>query len=151
MLRHYSSIVVAGNNLKSALKILCLIEQRGLLVTLGIGLRSIHIALAIHHLIPMPVDYRTACYANLEYVWIVGHKRDCHESAEAPTMYTNAVGIYIRKTLEIFHTLHLVLHLFLTKLAECSLLKLLATVLRTTVVKDKEQIAFACHISLPTT
>ena len=74
MLWHNSSIVVTGNYLQSALKILCLIEQRGLLVTLGVGLRSIHIALTIHHLIPMPVDNRTTSYANLEYVGIVGHK-----------------------------------------------------------------------------
>ena len=42
-------------------------------------------------------------------------------------------------TLKIFYTLHLVLHLFLAKLTECSLLKLLATVFRSSVVKDKEQ------------
>ena len=66
-------------------------------------------------------------------------------------MYTDTIGVYIRKTLKIFYTLHLVLHLFLAKLTECSLLKLLATVFRSTVVKDKEQIALACHISLPAT
>ena len=64
-------------------------------------------------------------------------------------MYTNAVGINIRQSLQVFHTLHLVLHLLLTKLAECSLLKCLATILRTTVVENKEQIAILCHVCLP--
>ena len=44
-------------------------------------------------------------------------------------MNTKTVGIYIRQALKIFHTLHLVFHLFLTQLAERNLLKGFATML----------------------
>ena len=74
VLWHYGHIVQALDNLQLALQVLCLIEQRGLPVTLWVGLWGVHIALAIHHLVPVPVDYRTACYAYLEHVRIVGHQ-----------------------------------------------------------------------------
>ena len=74
MLWYYSYIVQALDNLQLTLQVLSLIEQGCLLVTLWVGLWGIHIALAIHHLVPVPVDYRTACYAYLEYVRIVGHQ-----------------------------------------------------------------------------
>ena len=35
------------------------------------GLWGVHIALAIHHLVPVPVDYRAACYAYLEHIRVV--------------------------------------------------------------------------------
>ena len=151
MLRHNSNVVQSLNNLKLTLKVLSLVEQRSLLVSLRVCLRSIHIAFAIHHLIPMPVDNRTTGNTNLEYVRIVCHKRDSHISAKAPTMNTKTVGIYIRQALKIFHTLHLVFHFFLTKLTECNLLESLSAVFATTVVEDKEQIALLSHVSLPTT
>ena len=74
MLRHHRYVVEALDDLQLALQILGLIEQRGLLVALRVGLRSIHIALAIHYLVPVPVDYRTACYAYLEHIRVVGHQ-----------------------------------------------------------------------------
>ncbi len=151
VLWHYSHIVQALDNLQLALQVLCLIEQGGLPVTLWVGLWSVHIALAIHHLVPVPVDNRTACYAYLEHVRVVGHQRDGHESAEAPAVNTNLVSIYVRKRLQIFYTLHLVLHLNLSELAESSLLESLATVLASTVVEDEEQIALFCHVGFPTT
>ena len=141
VLWHYGHIVQALDNLQLALQVLSLIEQGCLLVTFWVGLRSVHIALAIHHLVPVPVDNRTAGYAYLEYVRIVGHQRDGHESTEAPSVNANLVGIYVRQGLQVLYTLHLVLHLYLTQLAEGGLLESLATVLTATVVEDEEQIA----------
>ena len=149
MLRHHCYVVEALDDLQLALQILGLIEQRGLLVALRVGLRSIHIALAIHHLVPVPVDDWATCYAYLEYLWIVGHQRDGHESAKAPSVYSDSVGIYVWQGLQIFHALHLVLHLHLSQLAECSLLESLATVLAATVVEDEEQVSLLCHVGLP--
>ena len=63
VLWHYGHVVQALDNLELALQVLCLVEQGGLLVTLWIGLRGVHIALAIHHLVPVPVDDRTTCHA----------------------------------------------------------------------------------------
>ena len=64
-------------------------------------------------------------------------------------MNADAVGIYVRKRLEVFNTLQLILHFFLTKLAECNLLKLLATMLRASVVENEENITLLSHVCLP--
>ena len=44
VLWHYGHIVQALDNLQLALQVLCLIEQRGLLVTFWVGLWGVHIA-----------------------------------------------------------------------------------------------------------
>ena len=54
VLWHYGHIVQALDNLQLTLQVLGLIEQGCLLVTLWVGLWGIHIALAIHHLVPVP-------------------------------------------------------------------------------------------------
>ena len=67
VLWHHGHIVQALDNLQLALQVLGLIEQGCLLVTLWVGLWGIHITLAIHHLVPVPVDYRTAGYTIYGY------------------------------------------------------------------------------------
>ena len=64
-------------------------------------------------------------------------------------MNAHAVLIDVRQRLEIFHSLHLVLHLLLSELTECSLLEVLSAMLASAVVEDEEQIAFLCHVCLP--
>ena len=74
MLGDDSVVVVARDDLESALQILGLVDEAGLGIAFGIRLRGTHVALTIHHLVPFPVDDRASCYANLEYVRIVGHQ-----------------------------------------------------------------------------
>ena len=51
---------------KLALEILCLADEACLRITFRIPLRMVHISLSIHHLVPFPVNHRTACDSNLE-------------------------------------------------------------------------------------
>ena len=73
VLRYYGNIVVARDDLQLALQVFGLGEERSLLVALRIALRRVHIAFAIHHLIPFPVDDWTTSNAHFEHVGIVGH------------------------------------------------------------------------------
>ena len=66
-------------------------------------------------------------------------------------MYAHSVGIHVWKRLQVFHALHLVLHLYLSQLSEGSLLESLATVLTASVIEDEEQKALLCHVGLPAT
>ena len=128
VLRNDHRIVHSGDDLQFSFKVLCLIKQTAFLVTVGVGLRSVHVAFTVHHLIILPVDDRTASHANLENVRIGGHKRCGHESAEAPSVHTEAVGIDVRKGLEIADTANLVFHFLDTEMSECRLLEVTAAV-----------------------
>ena len=88
MLWYDGIVVIARDDLELTLQIACLVDETGLFVTFRIRLRRVHIALAIHHLVPFPVNNGTAGYANLEYVRIVGHQRDGHETTEGPSVNT---------------------------------------------------------------
>ena len=55
-----------------ALQVLGLIDKRGLGKALGVGGLGLHIALAIHHLIPFPINYGASCNSHLEHFGIVG-------------------------------------------------------------------------------
>ena len=151
VLGHHGGVVVTRDDLQLALQVLGLGEQTGFGVSLGVGLRGVHIALAIHHLIPLPVDHRAAGNTYLEDLGVVGHQRDGHETAEAPAVHADAVAVDIRQTLQVVDTLHLVLHLDLAELTEGSLLEIPAAVLAATVVEDKEHIALLRHVGLPRT
>ena len=70
VLRHYGFIVIACDDLQLTLQVLGFAQQTGLLVTLRVRLGRVHIAFSVHHLVPVPVDDRTACYAYLEYLVI---------------------------------------------------------------------------------
>lgn len=54
-----------------ALEVLCLVDEAGLLISLRVHVRMIHLSLAVHHLVPFPVDDRTSGHSDLEYVRIV--------------------------------------------------------------------------------
>ena len=75
MLWHYRIVVVTGDNLQLALQVLRLVEKARLLITLGVVLGGTHIAFAIHHLIPFPVDDGTTGHTDLEDVRIVRYQR----------------------------------------------------------------------------
>ena len=59
---------------KLAFEVLGLVDEACLRISLRIGVRVVHIALAIHHFIPFPIDHRTACNAYLEDIRIVGYQ-----------------------------------------------------------------------------
>ena len=142
-------VVHTDDNLQFALEVLGHRDERTSLDTLLVGVGSAHVSLAIHHLIPSPVDDRTSSHSHLEHVGIVGHKRYGHKSAIAPSVHTKSVGIDIRQRLEIIHTLHLVEHLHLAELVPCGLLKLQSAVFAATVVEDEDDISLLCHVCLP--
>ena len=114
--------------LQLTLQLAGFVDEAGLLVALGILLRGVHVALAIHHLVPFPVDDRATGHAHLEDVGIVQHERDGHETAKRPPVDTQAIHVNIRQALQIFHALHLVLHFYLSQLAEGGLLEVASAI-----------------------
>ena len=96
--------------MQTAAQILGLAQQTACLVAFGIFLGRVHIALAIHDLVVLPIDDRTACHAHLERLGIGAHEVGGHESTETPTVHADAVGIHIGKGFQESHTRHLVGH-----------------------------------------
>ena len=139
------------DNLKTPLEVLGLVEQAGLGISLGVGLRGVHITLAIHHLIVFPVDDRTSCHAYLERLRMAAHQVGRHESAEAPSVHTDTVGIDVGQRLQVGHTRHLVSHLHFAQLAEGGLLECLSSPLTAPVVQDEHQVALGSHVGFPST
>ena len=95
VLEQASTVVVTYNHLQTAFEVLGLVEQTAGGIAFGILLRSVHIAFAIHHLIEAPVDDRTAGHTDLEDIGLSTHEVGGHESAAAPSVHSDAVGIYI--------------------------------------------------------
>ena len=72
MLWHNGGIVIANDNLEFAFQVLGLADETGLSIAVRVLLRRVHIAFAVHHLIPLPGDDGTTSHANLEDIGIVG-------------------------------------------------------------------------------
>ena len=151
MLGHNGVVVVARNDLQLSFQVLGLGYQAGLGIAFRVGLRRVHIALAVHHLVPLPVNDGTAGHADLEHVRIGGHERYGHEASERPAVDAQPVGIDVRQRLQECHALHLVFHLYLSQLAEGGLLEVAAAALGASVVENEEQVSFLCHIGFPRT
>ena len=73
MLRNARRVVKAVDNLQASLEVSGFVEQAAFAVTVGILLRRVHIPLAVHHLVILPVDYRPAGHSYLEHVGISEH------------------------------------------------------------------------------
>ena len=151
VLGYHCGIIFSDNDLQSSFQVLGLGNQAGLGVSLRIGLRGVHVTLAVHHFIPTPVDDRTTSYAYLEYVRMVGHHGNSHETAKTPAMYAYAVSVYIRQAFQELYAFQLVTCFFLSQLAEGSLLKFLASILTASIVEDEEQVALLRHVGFPST
>ena len=93
VLGHNRLVVVSSDDLQTAFQVLGLADEAALGIAIGIVLRRAHVALAVHHLIPLPVDDGSSCDAYLEDVWVVGHQRDGHEASVAPSVDAEAVAI----------------------------------------------------------
>ena len=114
MLGHDGAVVVACNNLELALQVASLADEAGFGVAIRVLLWGVHIALTVHHLIEMPVDDGTSGHTHLEHVGVVGHQRNGHVTAIAPSVNADSVGVNIRQRFQVFHAFHLVLHLHLS-------------------------------------
>ena len=66
-------------------------------------------------------------------------------------MNTELVGIDVRQALQVFHTLHLVLHLYLSQLSEGGLFEVATTMFAASVVEDEHDVSLLRHIRLPRT
>ena len=99
VLRNNRRVVHTYDYLQLTLQVLCLVKKACLLVAFSVLLRCVHIALAIHHLIPFPVDDRSSCHAHLEHFGMVAHQCGGHKSAEAPSVDADAVLVNVRQRL----------------------------------------------------
>ena len=111
VLRHAGGVVVAQDDLQATLQVLGLRQQAGRGIALGILLRRVHIALAVHHLVVFPVDDRSAGHAHLEDIGVGAHQVRGHEAAEAPAVDAQAVSVHVGQCLQELHAADLVLHL----------------------------------------
>ena len=123
VLPEYYRVYCSLTNEELSFKVLGLVDQTCLLVSFRIDVRMVHIPLAIHHFIPFPVNHRSSCDCNLEYVRIVGDERYGHESSVAPAMHSDAVLVNIWEFHQHLDALHLVGHLCLSTLSMDGFLK----------------------------
>ena len=121
---------------KLAFQILRLINQGRLGESLRIGLHRVHVALAVHYLVPFPINHRSTGDSDLESLRIIRHERYGHESTIAPSMNTYSVRVHVWKRLQHIYSDHLISHLVLAALVMNRLLEVLAPVLRSAVVLD---------------
>ena len=150
VLGHNGGVVEADDDLQAAFEVGSAMDAACASVAFGVGLRGVHVALTIHDLVPLPVDDGTAGYADYEDIGMVGHQADGHESAEAPSVHTDAGCVDVGKRLEVVDAAHLVAHLHLSELAEGGLLEVASPVLAAPVVEDEEEVAALGHVGLPT-
>ena len=112
-------------------------------------MRGVHVALAVHHLVQLPVDDGATGHTYLEHVGVRTHEVGGHETAKRPAVYANAVGINVGERLEELDALELVLHLDVAKVAVGAALKLETAIFGTAVVNHKDDVAALCHVYLP--
>ena len=72
VLWHHRRIVVTRDDLQLAFQILGLGDETGLRIAFRVVVWCTHVTLAIHHLIPLPVDDGTASHTYLEDIGVVG-------------------------------------------------------------------------------
>ena len=99
VLRDDSVVLGTLDDQQTSFEVLCFIEQAVILVTLGVLLRGVHIALTVHNFIPLPVDDRAAGAAHLEDLGVSQFHRNGHKTAEALAFYAHTVLIHIGQAL----------------------------------------------------
>ena len=93
VLRDAHRVVVTDDDLEFAFQGTGFESQVTAFVAFGIVLRTVHITLAVHHFVVLPIDDRTSGHTGLEYVGISQHEVGGHETAERPSVHTHPVGI----------------------------------------------------------
>lgn len=142
VLPHHHGIGGAMDHQELAFELVGLVFETGQLVAFRILLRGIHITLAIHDFVVLPIQHRAAGDADLEHLWVVHLQRGGHEATVAPAIATDTVGIHVRQGLQPLNARELVTHLQLAALTVDALLKGLSTVSGTTVVQGEDEEAF---------
>ena len=74
MLGYHRRVVVPRDNLQLTFQILGFAYETDLGIAFGIILGGAHIALTIHHLIPLPVDDGASGHSNFKHVGVVGYQ-----------------------------------------------------------------------------
>ena len=97
MLGHDGGVVQADDDLQPPAQVFGLVEQAGLGIAVGVGKGSVHVALAVHHLVPPPVNHRPAGDTHFENIRVMGHQADGHKAAVAPSVHSHACGVHIGK------------------------------------------------------
>ena len=89
-------VLGAVDDEQMAFEVLGFVEQAVSLLAFWILLRGVHIALAVHNLIPLPIYDGAAGTAHLEHLGVRQLQGNGHESSEAPALNTHTVLVNIR-------------------------------------------------------
>ena len=137
VLPHHHGIGGAMDHQELAFELVGLVLKAGQFVTFGVLLWSVHVTLAVHDLVVLPVEHRAASHAHLEHLGVIHFQRGRHEAAIAPAVAADTVGVDVRQGLQPFDARELVMHFKLAALAVNALLKGLTTVGGATVVEGE--------------
>ena len=142
VLPHHHGVGGAVDHQEFAFELVGLVFEAAQLVAFGVLFGSVHVTLAVHDFVILPIQHGTACHAYLKHLRVVDFQRGRHEAAIAPAVAADAVGVDVGQGLQPFDAHHLVAHLKLTALAVDALFKSLATVGGATVIEGENEEAF---------
>ncbi len=142
VLPHHHGVGGAVDHQELAFQLVGLVFEAGQFVAFGVFLGRVHVTLAIHDFVVLPIQYGTTSHAHLEHLRMVDLQRGRHEAAIAPAVAAYAVGVDVGQGLQPFDAHHLVAHLELAALAMDALLEGLASVGGATVVEREDEEAF---------
>ena len=151
VLEHAGGVVVADDDLQSTFELRGVFHHAGFGVALGIALGRFHIALAVHGFVVFPVEDGAAGDADFEDFGVGEHEVRRHESAEAPTVHTDAGGVDIGEGGEVFDAFHLVGHLNAAEVAVGAAFELETAIARSAIVENEEDVVAVGHVVFPRT
>ena len=96
VLPHHHGVGGAVDHQELALEFVGLVLKADQIVAFGILLGRVHVTLTIHDFVVLPIQHGTASHANLKHLGVVDLQRCRHESAIAPAVASDAVGIDVR-------------------------------------------------------
>ena len=141
MLGHARVVVVVVDDEQVPLQLAGQLFEVTACVAFGIGLWRIHVALAVHHFVILPVDDRPAGHAHLVKVGIAQQQARGHVSAKAPAVHADAVTVHVGQRLQPFGRLGLVFGLLDTQVTERAVLEGQSPVGTATVVDGEQDVS----------
>lgn len=123
VLWHAGIVMIVVNNQQVTFQLTGKILQVTFFVAFRIAFRCVHIAFAVHHFIITPVDYRTSGNAYFEYLRVTEHQGGSHVTSKAPSMYADALAVYVGEGFQEFNAFHLIFAFFDTETAEGGIFK----------------------------
>ena len=142
-------IVAAMDDEQAALQVAGLLQEAAVLISLGVALGGVHVALAVHHFVVFPIGDGATGHTHLEHVGIGEHQVGGHESAITPAVYTETVNVHVGQTLEEIDSLQLVFHLLHAQLAEGAVLERQATVAASAIINGEHHVTLLGHVDVP--